>query len=195
MQEHFTVIESVTNFHTLTAKATVRNKTSDTKDFGTHNKIIIASPDYFHLFNDYEWLVGNPEEPLSKPFTLVLSESRAKTYFGEGDPINVIRQEVIYQDSLSVTASGIVRDIQERTDFEFTDFISFSTVERSWLEGNKLQLNTWNAINSSSQLFIKVAEGTSPEKIQEQLFKLPDFYNRSKNESGMTGGLLENCRP
>lgn len=182
VQEYFTGIESVTNFHTFIAKAMVRHKTSDTKDFGTHNKIIIASPDYFHVFDYYEWLVGNPEESLSKPFTVVLSESRANTYFGDGDLINVIGREVIYQDSLSVTVSGIVRDIQERTDFDFTDFISFSTVERSWLEGNKLQLNTWNAINSSSQLFIKVAEGTSPEKIQEQLFKLPDFYNSSKNE-------------
>lgn len=106
VQEHFTGIESMTNFHTLSAKAMVRHKTSDTKDLGTHNKIIIASPDYFHVFDYYEWLVGNPEESLSKPYTVVLSESRARIYFGDGDLINVIGREVIYQDSLSVTVPG-----------------------------------------------------------------------------------------
>lgn len=182
VQDHFTGIESLTNFHTLSARVTVRDKNAEIKDFGIHDKIIIAGPDYFDVFKGYEWLIGNPKESLTEPFTVVLSESRARIYFGDGDLMDVIGREVIYQDSLSVTVSGIVKDIQKRTDLNFTDFISFSTVERSWLEGNVLQVNTWNAISSSSQLFIKLAKGTSLEKIQDQLLKLPDFYNRSKNE-------------
>jgi putative ABC transport system permease protein len=174
-------IESLTNFHNFPechVEVPVRN--SHSKDFGRYNKIIISDPDYFEVFNYYEWIVGDPKQSLSQPFHVVISESRARMYFGEADPLSVIGREIVYQDSLLVTVSGVVKDIEERTDLDFTDFISFSTVEKSWLKNN-IQLNAWNAVNSSSQLFIKLVAGTRAEKIENELLRLPEIYE-AKNQ-------------
>lgn len=175
IRDNLTGIESLTNFHNFFdchVKIPARN--APAKDFGKYKKVIITDPDYFEVFNYYEWIIGDPKQSLSQPFNVVIYESRAKLYFGEADPLSVIGREIVYQDSLVVTVSGVVKDIEEKTDLDFTDFISFSTIERSWLKNN-IQLNTWNAVNSASQLFVKLATGTRPEKIENELLRLPEI--------------------
>lgn len=175
IRDHLTGIESLTNFHNFfDCHVKIPVKNSPPKDFGKYKKVIITAPDYFEVFNYYEWIVGNPKQSLSQPFNVVISESRAMMYFGVADPMSVIGKEIVYQDSLLVTVSGVVKDIRERTDLDFTDFISLSTVERSWLKDN-IELNSWNNVSSSSQLFVKLAAGTPPEKIENELLRLPEI--------------------
>lgn len=174
IKELFTGLESLTNFHTFSSSVKVPANTNF-RDFGRYDKTIITGPDYFEVFNYYQWIVGDPNQSLTEPFKVVLSESRAKVYFGDAEPASVIGKEIHYQDSLVVTVSGIVKDITKRTDLDFTDFISFSTIEKSWLS-ERIQLNSWNSINTSSQLFLKVHAGTPVEKIEAQISNLPDVY-------------------
>lgn len=173
IRDTFTGLESLVNFHTRSLPVKILAG-SEVRDFGVCEKLIITPPDYFDVFSYYEWIIGDPAQSLSEPFKLVLTESRARTYFGNISFPEMIGREVTYQDSLMVTVSGIVKDIRERTDFDFTDFISFSTVEQSWLKDSGIQANTWNAINSSSQCFIKLAAGTDAGKIEEQVLGLPE---------------------
>src|SRR5215469_16039745 len=93
---------------------------------------IIMWPDYFSIFK-YHWLAGNPET-LNEPFKVVLTESRARKYFGNIPVNKMIGQTVIYEDSLLVTVSGIVKDWNENTDFGYTDFVSISTATHSFLK-------------------------------------------------------------
>src|SRR5277367_153016 len=44
---------------------------------------VIAEPQYFNIFK-YEWLAGNASTALAAPFTVVLTENRARQYFGSG---------------------------------------------------------------------------------------------------------------
>lgn len=176
VKTHCTGIEALTNFHTLSCGVTLPMEGAAGRDFLNHDKIIIAAPDYFDVFDYYEWVIGNPGESLTEPFRVVLTESRAETYFGDDDPASLIGRTVHYQDSLVVTVSGIVKDIKQHTDLDFTDFISFSTIKSSWLEGNKFELNTWNTVNSSSQFFIKLSDGTPAERIESQLARIREIY-------------------
>jgi len=181
IRDHFTGLESLTNFHTLSWNVKVPVN-RDFKDFGNNSKIIVAGPEYFDVFNYYQWVVGNPRQSLVEPFNVVLSESRARLYFGDVEPFSVIGREIYYQDSMIVTVSGIVKDISERTDLDFTDFISYSTIEKSWL-GNRIQLNSWNSINTSSQVFLKIHVGTPIEKIEAQISRLPEIYKEQHKRS------------
>src|SRR5664279_3880723 len=69
---------------------------------------IITWPQYFDIFN-YQWLEGNAES-LDEPFRVVLSENRARKYFGNIPLANMMGKIVIYDDSLQVRVSGIVKD-------------------------------------------------------------------------------------
>lgn len=185
MRANFTGLDAVSNFHTFHGKVEVPNPPAESKTFESHNKIIIADPDYFEVLGCYEWIIGNPQQSLSEPFKVVLTESKARLYFGDVDLSTVIGKEVDYNDSLEVSVSGIVKDIKKRTDFDFTDFISFATIEKSWLNG-RISLNDWSGTTSSSQLFIKLSPGTTRAKIEEQIPGLLKLYK----EHNKGGGLI-----
>lgn len=93
---------------------------------------IVADPEYLKIMG-YRWLAGDPQTALLNPSSVVLTESRARQYFGTGPLRGFIGKQLFYQDSLRVNVSGIVRDWSEHTDFPYTDFISFSTIDHSFL--------------------------------------------------------------
>lgn len=176
IHEKFTGLAAVANFHLFPGSVKVPDQSGIVSDFGPYSGIIVAGPEYFEIFSYYEWVIGNPTQSLRDPFTVVITENRAKTYFGDLDVSAVIGKEIHYQDSLVVTVSGVVKDITRRTDLDFTDFISISTIEKSWLR-KSMPLNDWQSTNSGSQLFIKLAPGIARERIEDQLQVLSTIYD------------------
>jgi putative ABC transport system permease protein len=175
IKEEFTGVETVCNFHTFESDVQVRDGKGGEKDFERYNKIIVTAPVYFAIFNYYQWLEGSPDKSLSAPRQVVLTAGRAKIYFGDVPFGEMIGKEIHYRDSLSVTVSGIVNDVEEKTDLDFTEFISLSTVENSWLKDN-IRLEDWSNTNSSSQLFIKASAGTPASKLEQQMSLLATQY-------------------
>jgi ABC-type antimicrobial peptide transport system permease subunit len=123
---------------------------------------------YFSIFK-YDWLAGNEATALNEPNRIVLTESRARQYFGSGSLGNMIGKTVIFDDSLLVQVSGIVRDWNENTDFPFTNFISFSTISHSFLKNN-FQLDDWD--QKDTWTLVKLSRGVLPERINKQLTAL-----------------------
>ncbi len=95
-------------------------------------KSVVAGPEYLSIMG-YTWLAGDARRALLQPFSVVLTESRARQYFGMGPLNNIIGREVIYQDSLRVNVSGVIADWKGNTDFPYTDFISLPTIDHSFL--------------------------------------------------------------
>lgn len=177
IREQFTGVESVVWFQDYSNKVTI--PLGDKKNFERQDGIAIVEPSYFEVFNSYEWISGSPKL-LEKPFQTVLTESRARIYFGTSEPDAVIGKEIIYHDSLNVTVAGIVKDLPFNSDLDFSEFISFSTIEKSWVKRN-IALNNWSNVNSSSQLFIKLEKGTTLDKIISQIPVLKKMY-KEKSE-------------
>lgn len=160
VREEISGFEVVTGFHILNPNVSIPDGVNPAKSFGRKNNAVIAAePDYFRLFQ-YEWLTGDPQT-LNQPFKVVLSESRARSFFGSLPWDKVIGKEVVYDDSLRVTVSGIVKDWDKNTDFPYTDFISFTTIRHSFLK-NYIRLDDWNDTRHSSQGFVKLKPGNSP---------------------------------
>ncbi|HEX9510559.1 MAG TPA: ABC transporter permease [Puia sp.] len=127
---------------------------------------IITWPEYFDVFK-YDWLAGNAAS-LNEPFKVVLSENRARKYFGELPPDSMIGKTVIYDDSLRVTVSGIVKDWNKNTDFGFTDFISISTATHSFLK-SQIPTDDWSSLQiHNSMAFVKLVKGTTAAQVNER---------------------------
>ena len=127
---------------------------------------IITKPEYFDVFS-YQWLAGSATS-LNNPFKVVLSENRAKKYFGNISLQAMIGKTVIYDDSLRVSVSGIVKDWTGQTDFGYTDFISLSTATHSFLN-KRIPTEDWSSLRPhSSMAFVKLAAGTSAETINKR---------------------------
>src|SRR5664279_4175218 len=119
--------------------------------------IIVANQGYFAIFK-YDWLAGNEATALNQPFKVVISENRARQYFG-GIPFEkMLGREIIYNDSTRVHVSGIIKDWNKNTDFPFTDIISINTLCPS---GDLKNPDLWS--------FVKLSTGTSPATINHHL--------------------------
>lgn len=91
IKNHFTGIDRVAYFFDYYFKVSVPGKEGNSKVFPTPDPtkvvsdVIITEPAYFDIFK-YKWLVGNPSAALGDPFKVVLTENKARDYFGSIAP-------------------------------------------------------------------------------------------------------------
>jgi putative ABC transport system permease protein len=164
---------SITNFHTFSADARISGDSEVFKEFAAPtgiekvSNIIFVDSSYFRIF-EYIWLAGSPLSAVNEPFKVVLSEKQAHRYFGSLELSRIIGKEVIYNDSVRVVVSGIVKDWDRNSDLTFRDFISYSTLRTKYFK-NEIHPDDWRNINTSSQTFIKLMPGVSPGRFGNEL--------------------------
>ncbi|MDJ1500691.1 permease prefix domain 2-containing transporter [Xanthocytophaga agilis] len=172
MRKEISGIETIAAFHNTETDVLIPDgkeepKRLERRQWGVDKaEIILTEPSYFDIFH-YTWLSGNPKTALNEPFKVVLSERKARKYFGDIPLESMIGREVIYHDSVRTTVAGIIKDWDQQTDFTFTDFISLATVNASKLKGN-INLEQWDDIWSASQAFVKLPQGTTPAQLEPQ---------------------------
>jgi len=172
MRNEMSGLETVAAFQHYNPKVKIKQGEKVVKKFDQTGGII-TEPGYFDIL-PYTWLSGNKTTSLNKPKTVVLTQSRAKTYFGDLRPDEMIGKTITYDDSLTVTVTGILQDWNKNSDFNFSDFISFSTINSSFLK-NQFLLDNWFNLDHSSQELVKLPAGVSPLQIDAQF---PSFIRR-----------------
>lgn len=140
--------------------------------------ITFADSDYLEIFH-YQWLAGHPRTALQEPFSVVLTESEGKRYFQDGTPADWIGRSVVYEDSLTVSVTGIVKDWDQHTDFGFKDLISYNTLERSFL---KSYIANWNMASSGINIYVKLTPGTTIAQAEQQF---TTFFQRHKMKTSL----------
>jgi putative ABC transport system permease protein len=135
--------------------------------------IAYADNNYFNLL-PYQWLAGSAQNALNEPYTTVLTESRAKTYFPYDDLQKDIGKIITYNDTIKATVTGIVKDLDAITDFTFKEFISYRTIPASHFT----DVTEWGSISSNEQFFIKLAAGTTPASVEKQVQRLFDSHQK-----------------
>lgn len=137
--------------------------------------IIIADSGWFHVFS-YRWLAGNPAAALTAPFQVVLTESAVKRYFGDISPMAAMGRELIYADSLHVHVSGVVLDWTQHSDVAYTDFISYPTIEASFLKESH-HLHDWTPRFEFGKYdwpstYVRLAKGVDTGKVIAQMNRI-----------------------
>ena len=160
-------VEASTVFWTADeSKVSTSINSSDNKTFRKQENIIYADEYYFKLF-PYRWLAGSPNSALVGPNKVVLTESRARSYFPFSDVTRAVGQTVVYNDTVKAIVTGIIKDLNEVTDFTFKEFISLPTYSESLKKKNGW--DEWGSVSSSSQFFLKLKKGTDTKKIDAGL--------------------------
>ena len=182
VRDEVTGIETATHFLMVSIpKVSVDHAGSASPAIFRNQAVIYADEFYFKLLQ-YDWLAGSPQTALKDPFQVVLSKSRAESYFTDKDMNSLIGRKITYDDSIQATISGIVADPVQVTDLRFKEFISRSTMERTGLK-NHWGFSEWGSINSASQLLVKLTKGTSPKQIESQLVAIREKYREKSTEA------------
>jgi putative ABC transport system permease protein len=180
IQDEITGIEEKGRLYTLGGVLVVSPNTG--KVFGRTDEVTFADPGFFKVF-EREWLAGNPETALNEPEALVITESSLNKYFPDTKASEALGKELMFVPSDTVIAkvSGVVADYTDNTDFIFHDFISFSTL-RTPQQIEWYGLHDWTSVNSSSQLFVKLAPDVSRESVDEAFKPLIEKNMKSEGE-------------
>ena len=145
-------------------------------------KLIYTNTNYFKLLN-YEWIAGSPVTALDKPLQTVLTEERAMAYFPHLKMADIIGRQLIYDDTVLTTVTGIVKGIKGNTDFTFKEFISLATLTSNADLKNREGWYEWGGVSSGEQLLVKLLPGVSTKKMDLLLTDL--IIKKRKEENGI----------
>jgi putative ABC transport system permease protein len=90
------------------------------------NQVILADDNFFRVFT-FPLVKGDPRTALSDPHSLVISETMAKKYFGEADPLGK-RMAVDKTETYQVT--GVMADVPANSHLQFDLVASIKPQER-----------------------------------------------------------------
>lgn len=144
----------------ITSKALMRYG----DNFFEEEDIYFTDPSFFDIFS-FELVQGNPETALKDQFSAVITESTAKKYFGDADPMGkTIRKG---RDE-NYVITGVIKDTPENSHLNINMLLSHSTLGAimwdGWSEGNLTAFH--------GHLYIKTTQGTNPSQLTE---KFPQF--------------------
>ncbi len=156
-----------------------------------HQKdIVFADADYFGMVN-YKWIAGSAKTSLNHPYQVVLTESNAALYFPGLTAAQIIGQEIRINDSVRTTVTGVVKDLEQNSDFSFKTFVAYSTLQNTSLKPDSW--DEWGNTNGDQQAYVKLSPGANKALVEKQITQLLKKYE--KREPGDNSKHWFNLQP
>jgi putative ABC transport system permease protein len=133
--------------------------------------ILGVDPSFFTVF-DFRLLKGNPKTALDAPYNLVLSESIAKKYFGDEDPIGQTLRIFQYDPDgtgVDYKITGVVEDCPLNSHIQYSMLFSFSTIAVYDID------ETQNWFNNGYYTYTLLKPSAEPAAVQS---KFPSFIEK-----------------
>ncbi|MCG8309750.1 MAG: ABC transporter permease [Cytophagales bacterium] len=131
------------------------------KKFEEHG-FFFADPEFLSVFS-WSMIRGDPVQALAEPNAIVLTESTAKKYFGDEDPLG---KTMNYNNTLDLKVTGILEDIPENSHLHPTMFAPMVLVEE-YYGGREHFMSAWGSNNFST--FVKLYPDADAEEFEKSL--------------------------
>jgi putative ABC transport system permease protein len=136
-----------------------------------------AESNFFDVFT-IPFRQGDPKTALREPGTMVITESIARKYFGDGEAMG----KTLATDFGEYTVTGVMEDITANAHVTFKMLVTLS--------GNRfMNLNSWVALNTYTYLLLK--PGTSPDALAAKFPEMVRTNARSQIEFWRGAAFLE----
>ncbi|WP_336517745.1 ABC transporter permease [Pollutibacter soli] len=148
------------------------------------DRVVFTDPALFSLF-DYPLLKGNPAQPFKDEHSVIITESTAKRYFGNDEPLGKI---ITADDTMHLTVTGVVKDFPHNTYIKFNLLTPISLLTKIYKDqtGGKNIDDDFNQFNNES--FVQLQPGTDLKALGKKLEKI---HLRIKPEDTDAGYMLE----
>jgi putative ABC transport system permease protein len=146
---------------------------AETDGFGSHGLMVGSkklymsggqtASDFLKIFQ-YPLIQGNVNTVLKEPYSIVLTESMARTLFGNEDPIN---RTVRFDDKNDLKVTGILKDLPANSSFQFNYLVPFSYYEATneMVRIARIRNFEWNGY----QTYVKLKPGVSFAKVSAKI--------------------------
>ncbi len=150
-------IAGIENFARLQTYMGERNISIDNQIF-VEEKLLFGDPEILNIF-DFEFLSGHPQNALSQPFNLIISQQTSQKYFGSADPLG----KTISFDNQDFTITAVVKDLPDQSHFSMNFLASFSSYQTL----NNDLLTKWYI--SSVNYYLTVRETVNLKDVENQM--------------------------
>ena len=151
-------IEQATNFEIFRNESYV--ETASDRRFTTDRYVLTnTGPAFVDLFT-FERVAGAPlHEALAAPYSALLTESSARTYFGDANPVG----QTIRLDSLDLEVTAVVADPPPNTRIRFD------------VAAQVKRIPNWGAFH-----YVRLAAGADPEAVAPKVSDVMDRVNPAR---------------
>jgi putative ABC transport system permease protein len=136
--------------------------------------ILGVDPSFFDFFS-FKLLKGDPATALNEPYNIVLSESMAKKYFGDKDPLGEFLKIFQYDpdgQGVEYKVTGVIEDCPANSHFNYNFLFSFKTIEAAY--PNSFGYDGW--FNNSHYTYILLKPEASADQLQAKLSTFLEKY-------------------
>ncbi len=166
---------------------------------------VLADSTLFNVF-DFPLVEGNRNTALKEPMSIIMSQSTAKKYFGDKDPLG--QQVQLTGAAINATITGVMKDIPANSQIRADMFVSMSsfmpiygrpTTDSEWTNHNYFTYILLSPHADAKKLEAKLPDfqerhhGDDARKLQMQdylsLEPLRDVYLKSKRDGFETGNI------
>ncbi len=128
--------------------------------------VVAADSNFLNLFR-YEIISGDKENMLTEPYSIVLTESQARKYFGQADPVGQ-SLEVLGEFNRPFKVSGLIRDVPLNTHYHFDLLVSLQSFRE------QVERDAWSGYNYYTYLLID--QRADIDKLRAQMPALSRKY-------------------
>lgn len=146
---------------------TIRITTGQDAMLLTEKRYFLAEENFFDVFS-FEFISGDPKTALKEPMSLAITQSTAKRFFGDADPINKMI-EVKQKDGTwsTYTVRALLKDVPSKSHLQFDVLASLSSYSEM------MKAHGWKWIFTSFSTYGLVREGTNVANLEMKIQSIP----------------------
>lgn len=148
-----------------------------------HRRFMYADSSFLPMFG-YQMVAGDPATALSKPNTAVISESFAKKYFGNENPIGKdlrMQDDDFNDETCEVTA--VFKDLPNNTHLKFDVLFSYKTLYGRFEGAPDRYDRSWR--RKDMYVYLTVRSGTDPDMLESKFASVVNKYDVEKDQAGI----------
>ena len=135
------------------------------------NRFFFADPELFRVFS-WDMIEGDPDRALTYPDGLVISETMARKYFGDENPIGKSLTLMIGGESIEMVVRGLMEDVPDNSHFKADMLASIEPLVQ-YLGGYEAMLKEFGDNNFIT--YLKLEPNVDYREFEAAL---PDFIDR-----------------
>jgi putative ABC transport system permease protein len=136
------------------------------------NNTIMADSTLFNIF-DFPFIYGDKNTALKEPMSIVLSQTAAKKYFGNINPVG--KNVLLTGGALNATITGVMKDIPENSEIKADMIVSWSSQKQIYGQSSDSE---WTSFSLESFLLLK--PGANPISLAKKFPAFVDFHTGKK---------------
>jgi len=132
-------------------------------------KDFVIADEYLPQIFDFQWIAGDPKTALKEPNSIVLTESIAKKYYGNTDPMGRV---INVENQFNAKVTGVIKDLPPNRSVPIQILLSFETIRNQV----KDDMNNIYDIGGGFFTFMLLPENYSIERIKA---RIPAFIHKN----------------